>query len=83
MEAPCFKLIRERKRVKRWDWERVADEINHRNGTDLNGEQIKEFVQRGVVPFGGWLTKALEDVMDIPDREPKTWISFKGGGSNE
>ena len=83
MESENFKLIKERKRVIGKTWDQVADLINKENGTNVTGEQLNDFVKRGMVPFGGWLTKAMEFALEIPERHPKTWISFRGGGDEE
>lgn len=84
MEAAVFDLIRELKETnKDITWNDIADTINKRNGTKVTGDQVKKFVERGNIPFGGWLIRAIEDAFAIPCRHPTKYICFKDGGRDE
>lgn len=78
-EAEAFKLILETKDRQQITWDSIADNINKKNGTGITGEQVKDFVQRAKVPFGGFLVIAIEEALKIPPRLAKSYKSFNDG----
>lgn len=83
MRAKVFDLIRAAKDRDRDSWDKIADGINEKKGTNLTGTQVKEFVLRGKVPMGGWLVSAIQEHFGIRDFGPDFLKSFRNGGDDD
>ena len=83
MDAEIFRFIKRTKKRSEKTYDMIAENISRKYGMELTGEQIKEFVDRAKVPFGGFLTLAIQEDLKIPPLPAESYISTKGGSSDE